>query len=126
MKKPGLIILLAIGLLSCNEKRLEITEIEGIPPNVTGCSCIFAKSKEEFEKKKFIFINTGQISILSIKNELVSWNPYGSDDAPFQVITTYSSENQIDQELKELEGKIIITSNDGSTITLPVYGQCGC
>ena len=126
MNKLGLFVLLTIGLLSCKEKQLELTEIEGIPQSVAGCSCLFSKSKDDFEKKKFIFINTGKISVLSIENKLVSWDPFGSEDAPFRVVTTYSREHQIDQELKELEGKIIITSNDGSTVTLPVYGQCGC
>jgi len=126
MVKSGTLVLL-ISLFSCETKvDFEFTTINGVPPIVHGCSCIFAKSSDDFKNEKYLFINTGEISILSINGELVVWNPYTDEDPPFTIVTTYTNENRGTRESAELEGKIIITSKEGLVNTFPIFGKCGC
>jgi len=123
---------IAVGILfvtffSCSpEEDFEITTIEGIPSAIKGCSCIFSRTQEDFENNKYIFFNTGKISILSVNGELLTWSPFSEEESPYTIITTYSSEERMGSERKAFEGEIIITSKNGESTKFPIYGQCGC
>lgn len=126
MRNKSLLLLLTAILFACSEKSLELTEIDGVPDRIRGCSCIFARSAEDFQNNKFVYINTQDVSVLSVDGELIYWNPQVELEPPFTIITTYDKENRVAKELTELEGSIIVTSRDGLTATLKVFGRCGC
>ena len=118
---------LIITMFSCvGGNDLEITPIEGIPPQINGCSCMFSRTRSDFENNKFVFFTTGKVSVLSVNEEVHTWAPFSVEESPYNVITTYSSEERIGAGKKAFEGTIIITSKEGESTSFSIYGQCGC
>lgn len=166
IKRTPLMLLLGFLILSCNKKeetgnnvpsqknKIE-TKVQsskekdskefqlqtfGFPAEVEGCSCYFAKSREEFIRQNYLYVDDFQrYSYIQIGGELQKI-PYGKTNEvlPEKDLSIHSSNDsfkiEIDGKLIDLgevetalyQGTMKVTSNDGSVIETPIYGECGC
>lgn len=109
----------------------------GFPPEVDGCSCYFAKNKEDFTNEKYIYIDDyGKTAYLKMDNQLqkVSIKEDDLDPENFQKeikndeLTIKISGKKV-KELEEVmmfEGSMEVTLKNGKKSTVPIYGECGC
>lgn len=166
LKRTPLILLLGFLILSCNKKEetnnkvssqkntIE-TKVEsssekntkdyqlqtfGFPAEIEGCSCYFAKNREEFIRQNYLYVDDFQrFSYIQIAGELQKI-PYGKTNEvlPEQDLSIQSSNDsfkiEIDGKLIDLgevetalyQGTMKVTLNGGSIIETPIYGECGC
>jgi hypothetical protein len=127
---------------STNEREQEALVLDTFstfPPEIDGCSCYFSNDSIEFKKKEYIYMNDyAQTSFLKINGELVKFTEvYIKQVDSLQTKAKYRSnayemiiETQVIQQNgyeTSLESGIIkVTDQNGSTITKPFYGECGC
>ncbi|MCF2220095.1 hypothetical protein H9Q08_12370 [Chryseobacterium sp. PS-8] len=108
------------------------------PKEIKECSCYFAKSKSDFENEKYIYADdAGKTAYMKL------------DGKRLAISLISSSDMEVDEELnKEIEsndykisvkgkkikgeeallfdGTLMIEKPDGTVVTMPIYGECGC
>lgn len=124
---------------SLDSKILELQSF-GFPQEVEGCSCYFAKNREEFIKQNYIYVDDFQrFSFLTINGELVKI-PYGKQNEvlPEKNLNIESKNKEYSVKIKGklieqgeietalYEGILEVTKSDGSKVSSKIYGECGC
>lgn len=108
------------------------------PKEIKECSCYFAKSKSDFENEKYIYADdAGKTAYMKLDGKRLTMNLIASND--MEVDEELSKEIESDdykisvkgkkikgEEALLFEGTLTIEKPDGTVVTLPVYGECGC
>lgn len=108
-----------------------------IPPEVQGCSCLFAENKEDFDNKKYIYVDDyGNTAYIKLEDKIIKIPMKEGDFDPsdFSKIIKNSEVAVIikGQKVKEkgetttFEGELTLEKKDGRKTTIPIYGECGC
>ena len=107
------------------------------PAEVNGCSCYFAKTKEDFENEKYIYIddygNTAFIKIdgkdIKIPMKEGDFDPENfskviqNDDI---TVTITGKKIKEMEEVMMFEGTMTVENKKGEKTVTPIYGECGC
>jgi hypothetical protein len=108
------------------------------PKEIKECSCYFAKNKADFETEKYIYADdAGKTAYMKLDGKRLAMNLISSSDMEADELLSKEIENdnyKISVKGKKIkgeeallfEGTITIEKPDGTTITLPIYGECGC
>jgi hypothetical protein len=108
------------------------------PKEIKECSCYFAKSKSDFENEKYIYADdAGKTAYMKLDGKRLAMNLISSSD--MEVDEELSKEIESNdykisvkgkkikgEEALLFEGTLTIEKPDGTVVTLPVYGECGC
>jgi len=115
-----------------------LVETIAFPKEIKECSCYFAKSKADFEAEKYIYADdAGKTAYMKLDGKRLAMNLISSSDMEADELLTKEIENddyKISVKGKKIkgeeallfEGTITIEKPDGTVITLPIYGECGC
>ncbi|MGL6126691.1 hypothetical protein [Chryseobacterium artocarpi] len=115
-------------------------QIENIsfPEEIKECSCYFARNKADFEAEKYIYADdAGKTAYMKLDGKRLSMNLISSSDMEVDEELTKEIENgdyKISVKGKKIkgeeallfEGTLTIEKPDGSVISTPIYGECGC
>lgn len=112
-------------------------ETFGFPPEVEGCSCYFAKNKEDFNAEKYLYIDDyGNNAYLKIGGKLlkIEMDEDDFDPADFSKkikndrISIEIKGKKVDEleEVMMFEGTMNVENNKGEKATTTIYGECGC
>ena len=123
-----------LGTADLNQINLETF---GFPAEVNGCSCYFAKNKEDFEDEKYVYIDDyGNNAFLKIDGKSVKIKMKEGDFDPdnfSKVIKnddiTVTIQGKKVNELEEVmmfEGTMTVENRKGKKTITPIYGECGC
>tara|TARA_R110001583_G_C5392534_1_gene384869 strand:- start:71 stop:469 length:399 start_codon:yes stop_codon:yes gene_type:complete len=132
MKYFSLILTFLIAL-SCNiqKEKIDIStfELSEIPESLYGCSCLFSKSKQEYDAEKYMYFDDfGDNCLISIDNKIIFLKPEG-DKYKNEYYTAYiQNKIQIDEgyESATYNAELIIVDKKGNRRIYKVYGICGC
>lgn len=108
------------------------------PKEIKECSCYFAKSKADFENEKYIYADdAGKTAYMKLDGKRLAMNLISSSD--MEVDEELSKEIESDdykisvkgkkikgEEALLFKGTITIEKTDGTIVTIPIYGECGC
>lgn len=115
-----------------------LVETITFPKEIKECSCYFAKNKADFEVEKYIYADdAGKTAYMKLDGKRLTMNLISSSDMESDEQLTKEIENgdyKISVKGKKIkgeeallfEGTITIEKPDGTVITLPIYGECGC
>lgn len=110
----------------------ELTVMEGYPEGFAGCSCSFSRTREEYRLQRFIYLekfgmadSTKNFRMISLDGTPIRWYS-GETPEGFTAEVVPDSEVQADQEVREIEGRLVIRFTDGRQVSTQVYGVCGC
>ena len=112
-------------------------ETFGFPKEVEGCSCYFAKNKEDFDAEKYVYIDDyGKNAYLKSEGKMIKIPMKDADFHPEKFSKTVENkelsvkiEGKKIKDLEEVmmfEGTMTVDYKNGEQITTPVYGECGC
>lgn len=108
------------------------------PTEIKECSCYFAKSKADFLAEKYIYADdAGKTAYMKLDGKRLTLNLLSSSDMEADEELSKEIENddyKISVKGKKIkgeeallfEGTITIEKSDGTIVTLPIYGECGC
>lgn len=108
------------------------------PKEIKECSCYFAKNKADFENEKYIYADdAGKTAYMKLDGKRVAMNLISSSDMEVDEELSKEIESgdyKISVQGKKIkgeeallfEGTIRIEKPDGTVVTLPIYGECGC
>ena len=117
-----------------NQIKLETFEF---PAEVNGCSCYFAKDKEDFDQEKYVYIDDyGNSAFLKIDGKRVKIKMEEGDFDPgnfskiikneeFSVTIQGKKVNELD-EVMMFQGTMTVENKEGEKTITPIYGECGC
>lgn len=108
-----------------------------IPPEVQGCSCLFAKNKEDFDNGKYVYVDDyGNTAYIKVQDKMIQIPMREGDFDPsdFSKVIKNSEIAVIikGKKVKEsgekntFEGEMMVETKDGMKTTIPIYGECGC
>lgn len=125
---------------------LVISSFDSIPDEISGCGCAFASDSLTYKAGNYIFADDiGEIAYMKINGKMVRLTQ--SKSAAKQTDTTATDTTTVDAHYKadgievilkaqkgkdinyevwQASGKIIIKQADGQSINRVVYGSCGC
>ena len=154
-----------MSFFSCNKEKETISETETVPPTiddlidqvvsdsativasdmqtftmpaeVQGCSCYFAKNKEDFDKGKYIYVDDyGNTAYIKLNGKVTKIPMQEGDFDPSDFSKTISNEQFTvsikGRKLKELDetmqfqGELTLQKKDGTKSVTHIYGECGC
>ena len=113
-------------------------ETISFPEEIKECSCYFARNKADFEAEKYIYADdAGKTAYMKLDGKRLSMNLISSSDMEVDEELTKEIENgdyKISVKGKKIkgeeallfEGTLTIEKPDGSVISTPIYGECGC
>lgn len=108
------------------------------PSEIKECSCYFAKSKADFVAEKYIYADdAGKTAYMKLDGKRVALNLISSNDMEADEQLSKEIENddyKISVKGKKIkgeeallfEGTLTIEKPDGTIVTIPIYGECGC
>lgn len=108
------------------------------PKEIKECSCYFAKNKKDFEAEKYIYADdAGKTAYMKLDGKRVAMNLISSSDMEVDEELNKEIENdnyKISVKGKKIkheeallfEGTLTIEKPDGTVVTMPIYGECGC
>lgn len=100
-----------------------------IPDSLSGCSCLFSNSKEEYDSDKFIYFDDiGDNCLISINSNILFLSQE-SDEYSNDYYTAYiQNKIQVDEgyESTVYKAEIVIVDKKGNKKIFKVYGLCGC
>ncbi|SNR74060.1 hypothetical protein SAMN04488009_3523 [Maribacter sedimenticola] len=127
------LLLTFLFALSCNDPKGKINstafELSEIPEYLYGCSCLFSKTKEEFESEKYIYFDDfGDNCLISIDNKIIFLKPNGNNYSDAYFTAYIQNKIQIDEgyENTSYNAELIIVDKKGNKQIYNVYGLCGC
>ncbi len=108
-----------------------------LPAEVQGCSCYFAKNKEDFDNEKYVYADDyGNTAYIKIEDKIVKIPMEEGDFDPSDFSKTISNKDFTitisGRKLKELDetmtfqGELTLEKKDGTKSVTPIYGECGC
>lgn len=108
------------------------------PSEIKECSCYFAKSKADFENEKYIYADdAGKTAYMKLDGKRLAMNLISSSDMEADEELSKeieSGEYKISVKGKKIkneeallfQGTLTIEKPDGTKVTMPIYGECGC
>ena len=123
-----------LGTEDLNQINLETF---AFPAEVNGCSCYFAKNKEDFENEKYIYIDDyGNNAFLKIDGKPIKIKMKEGDFDPdnfskvikndeYSVTIQGKKINEL-EEVIMFEGTMTVENKKGEKTITPIYGECGC
>ncbi|SMP28923.1 hypothetical protein [Chryseobacterium profundimaris] len=108
------------------------------PTEIKECSCYFAKSKADFLSEKYIYADdAGKTAYMKLDGKRMALNLISSSDMEADELLSKEIENddyKISVQGKKIkgeeallfEGTLTIEKPDGTVVTIPIYGECGC
>ncbi|MGB3776137.1 MAG: hypothetical protein WA951_12855 [Leeuwenhoekiella sp.] len=126
---PLLFSLSILFFISCEkDKSINLTQIEGFPEDVMGCTCYFAENETDFKAQKFIYVDSYERNpaYISIDGKLVPVDAENSSGNGYEAILDIDKEVQLGSDLYHREGTITVVHESGAVTTRPIYGECGC
>lgn len=108
------------------------------PKEIKECSCYFAKNKTDFEAEKYIYADdAGKTAYMKLDGKRLAMNLISSSDMEVDEQLTKEIENENykisvkgkkikGEEALLFEGTLTIEKPDGTVVTTPIYGECGC
>ncbi|MBK1895225.1 hypothetical protein [Chryseobacterium paridis] len=115
-----------------------LVETISFPKEIKECSCYFAKNKADFEAEKYIYADdAGKTAYMKLDGQRLAMNLISSSDMEADELLTKEIETDNykisvkgkkikNEEALLFQGTITIEKPDGSVVTLPIYGECGC
>lgn len=112
-------------------------ETFGFPAEVNGCSCYFAKNKNDFDQEKYIYIDDyGNSAFLKIDGKMVKIEMNEGDFDPenfskiikndeYSVTIQGKKINEL-EEVMMFQGTMTVENKKGEKTITPIYGECGC
>jgi len=115
-----------------------LVETIPFPKEIKECSCYFAKNKADFEAEKYIYADdAGKTAYMKLDGKRLAMKLISSSD--MEVDEELSKEIESDnykisvkgkkikgEEALLFEGTLTIEKPDGTIVTMPIYGECGC
>lgn len=113
-------------------------ETISFPEEIKECSCYFARNKTDFEAEKYIYADdAGKTAYMKLDGKRLTMNLISSSDMEVEDELTKeieSNDYKISVKGKKIkgeeallfEGTLTIEKPDGSVISTPIYGECGC
>ncbi len=107
------------------------------PVNVEGCSCVFAKSWEELQQKKYVYQDDyGNKAYLQFNGKIVEF-PLPEEEFDLTSFQKNVSKRGFhlkistknlgkDPEVHQYSGTMEVTAPDKSKTNTPIVGECGC
>ncbi|MCJ8153795.1 hypothetical protein MKJ01_08520 [Chryseobacterium sp. SSA4.19] len=108
------------------------------PKEIKECSCYFAKNRADFEAEKYIYADdAGKTAYMKLDGKRLAMNLISSSDMESDEELSKEIENENykisvkgkkikGEEALLFEGILTIEKPDGTKITMPIYGECGC
>jgi len=108
------------------------------PKEIKECSCYFAKNKADFETEKYIYADdAGKTAYMKLDGKRLALNLISSSDMEADEELSKEIENgeyKISVKGKKIkneeallfQGTLTIEKPDGTVVTMPIYGECGC
>jgi hypothetical protein len=108
------------------------------PKEIKECSCYFAKSKSDFENEKYIYADdAGKTAYMKLDGKRLAMNLLSSSDMEVDEELSKeieSNDYKISVKGKKIKGEeallfqgtLTIEKPDGTIVTMPIYGECGC
>jgi hypothetical protein len=108
------------------------------PKEIKECSCYFAKNRADFEAEKYIYADdAGKTAYMKLDGKRLAMNLISSSDMESDEELSKEIENEnykISVKGKKIKGEeallfdgtLTIEKPDGTKITMPIYGECGC
>ncbi len=108
------------------------------PKEIKECSCYFARSKADFENEKYIYADdAGKTAYMKLDGKRLAMNLISSNDMEVDDELSKEIENENykisvkgkkikNEEALLFEGTLTIEKADGTVVTTPIYGECGC
>lgn len=124
-----IIYLLTFSILIYGCKpQLELSTIDGFPEDIDGCSCYFSKSKDDFEKNKFIYLDNyySGIATFSLNGELIKINLDNPDKNDYEVEIEFLTDEKTSLEVWWKTGILRVKTKSGRIIESEFVGECGC
>ena len=115
-----------------------LVETFPFPKEIKECSCYFAKNKADFEAEKYIYADdAGKTAYMKLDGKRLSMNLISSSDmeSDEELSKEIESDNyKISVKGKKIKGEeallfkgtLTIEKPDGTVVTMPIYGECGC
>jgi hypothetical protein len=115
-----------------------LVETFPFPKEIKECSCYFAKNKADFEAEKYIYADdAGKTAYMKLDGKRLAMNLISSSDmeADEELNKEIESDNyKISVKGKKIKaeeallfkGTLTIEKPDGTVVTMPIYGECGC
>lgn len=112
-------------------------ETFAFPAEVEGCSCYFAKDKQDFEQEKYVYVDEfGKNAFLKSEGKMLKI-PLKKEDFEGENFKRKIQNKEISveidgrkikdmEEVMMFEGNMTVTYKTGEKITTPIYGECGC
>jgi hypothetical protein len=124
--KTILILSLLISFINCNAQKL--TKINGFPEEIEGCSCYFSENKEDFNNKKFIYLDQhySGFAFISIDGKLIQIDLEKENKGDYSVEIEFDKEFQNGDETYWKKGTIKVKLKDGTILSKKFVGECGC
>jgi len=113
-------------------------EVFPFPKEIKECSCYFAKNKADFENEKYIYADdAGKTAYMKLDGKRLAMNLISSSDMEVDEELSKEIENgdyKISVKGKKIkneeallfQGTLTIEKPDGTVVTTPIYGECGC
>lgn len=113
-------------------------ETFSFPKEIKECSCSFAKNKADFESEQYIYADdAGKTAYMKLDGKKLALNLISSSDMEVEERLSKEVENEEykisikgkkikNEEALLFEGTLTIEKPDGTAVTLPIYGACGC
>ncbi len=114
-----------------SEGNIDVTTftLSEIPDSLTGCSCLFSNSREEYESNKFIYFDDiGDNCLISINGKIV-FLIQEDDKYINEYYTVYiQNKKQVSEgyETTIYTAEFVIVDKKGNKRKYSVYGLCGC
>ncbi|MDQ0595365.1 hypothetical protein QFZ37_003734 [Chryseobacterium ginsenosidimutans] len=121
-----------------NSSEKILVESFAFPKEIKECSCYFAKNKADFEAEKYIYADdAGKTAYMKLDGKRLAMSLISSSDmeADEELSKEIESDNYKisvkgkkikDEEALLFKGTLTIEKSDGTVVTIPIYGECGC
>ena len=109
-----------------------------MPAEVEGCSCYFAKNKEDYENEKYIYVDDyGKNAFIKTAGEMIKipmtdgdFEPHNfrknKENSNYKVTLTGKKINEMDETMMFQGEMNVENKKTGDQYFTPIYGECGC
>lgn len=127
------------GQTKKQETKIEFEIFSDIPSAIDGCACVFSKNENDYNSKKYIFVNDfAKYAFVKINGKLEEFelvnNSEGKGENAYYVYMKGEIVLRIEitkklpdgDESSKLIGKMILTNSNGLKTVVEFFGTCGC
>lgn len=122
-----------------SKKAIVLESFSGYPPEIDGCSCIFASDSTAYNQDQHIYVNDfAKTSFVKINGKLIRFEEISHEKKDslntvakykagnYSMIVTVKNNGESGYEAYSTTGSIKIEDDKGNTSEQPFYGICGC